>query len=313
MDMGRNIIKELKTASFKTFVSLVKPLWGKGLGKIPPLGAIYRYLYRNLSVNEIIMQVHNSKMIIRASYLDGITNELLYRDAYEQYETKLFEQSVTEGMTVVDIGANVGYYTLVAARLSGNKGKVFAFEPEPNNYALLVRNIELNNYRNVTPIKMAVSNRTGEASLFLNKETGAHGFLPDREGVVGVATVETTSLDEYFKSGECPINIIKIDVEGSELSVLAGMQNIVSYNKNIKIFTEFWPLGLEKCGSPPRKYWDKLIESGFKFIYLINEQEQKLESTDFPSVMTYCEDTSNLKLPSANLLCMKVPLKANSK
>jgi FkbM family methyltransferase len=310
--MSRNIIKELKTTSFKTFIALVKPLWGRGLGKVPPLGSIYRYLYRNLSVNEIIMQVHNSKMIIRTSYLDGITNELLYRDAYEQYETKLFEQSITEGMTVVDIGANIGYYTLLAANLSGNKGKVFAFEPEPNNYALLVRNIELNDYRNVTPIRMAVSSRIGEASLFLNRETGAHGFLPDREGVVGITTVETTSLDEYFKGREHPIDVIKIDVEGSELEVLAGMQNIISHNKNISIFTEFWPLGLEKCGSPPREYWDKLIKSGFKHIYLINEQEQRLEPTDFSSVMTYCEDTSIGKLPSANLLCVKMPLKVNS-
>jgi FkbM family methyltransferase len=306
--MGGKIIKELKTASFKIFISLVKPLWGKGLARIPPLGAIYRYLYRNLSVNEIIMQVHDSKMIIRTSYLDGFSNELLYRDAYEQYETKSFEQSVTKGMTVVDIGANVGYYTLLAAKLSGNKGKVYAFEPEPDNYALLVRNIELNNYGNVTPVKMAISSRVGEAQLYINKETGAHGFFPDREGVIGVTTVKTTSLDEYFKGKEYPINIIKIDVEGSELAVLTGMQNIIRRNKNLKIFTEFWPLGLEKCGSLPRKYWDKLFESGFKFIYLINEQAQRLESIDFSSVMKYCEDTSGGKLPSANLLCTKTPV-----
>jgi hypothetical protein len=87
------------------------------------------------------------------------------------------------------------------------------------------------------------------------------------------------------------------------------MQNIIKDNNNLKIFTEFWPWGLQKSGFPPQEYWDKLIESGFKFIYLINERKQRLELTDLSSVMRYCEDTSLSSLPSANLLCTKVPLR----
>lgn len=311
--MGQsNTVKGLKTSAFKAFVSLIKPLWGKGLGRISPVGAIYKYLYRNLAVNEVTLNVHGTRMIIRTSVFDGISHELLYDSAHEQYETKLFRQSLTEGMTVVDIGANIGYYTLLASRLVGNNGKVFAFEPELENYALLVRNIKLNGYENVIPVKKAVSSRTGKADLFLNKENGAHGFLPDREGIVGVTTVETVSLDQYFKGREHPIDVIKIDVEGAELAVLQGMSNIIRKNDNLKIFTElFWPEGLQKSAFSPRQYWDNLTEFGFKFIYLINDTEQRLELTDLSSLVRYGEGRSIAKLSSPNLLCTKMPLEVS--
>jgi len=303
------IMKIFKTLAFKAFVLFVKPLWGKGLGNFPPIRAIYRYLYRILVIRQgLLLQVHGYKMFVLASNYDAVSPKLLFGGGYEKYETTLFQELVTEGMNVIDIGANIGYYTLLAAKLVGEKGKVFAFEPEPQNHALLLRNIELNGYKNVIALQKAVSSRTGKADLFLNKASGAHGFLADREDIIGVTTVETVSLDEYFEGREYPIDIIKIDVEGSELPVLLGMQNIIINNDNLKIFTEFWPWGLQKSGFSPREYWDKLVESGFKFIYLINEHEQRLKLTDLSSVVRYCEDTSVAKLPSVNLLCAKSPL-----
>lgn len=307
-------MNNLKASAFKALTSIFKHTVGRGLGKIPYIRAVYDYLYRSLAVNELTLNVRGSKMITRVSNGDGISYQLLfYRNGLEKYETKLFEKLVVKDMTIVDVGANIGYYTLMAAKLVGDKGEVFAFEPEPENYALLVRNIELNNYKNVIPVKKAVSSKTGKADLFLNRETGAHGFLPDREGVIGMTTVETISLDEYFKGRESPIDIIKIDAEGAELAVLQGMQNIIRNNANLKIFTElFWPSSITKSGSPTREYWDKLVESGFKFIYLIDEHEQRLEPADFSSMMRYYENELTEKPLSPNLLCAKVPLKVSS-
>ena len=307
-------MKRLKALAFQALTFIFKHTVGRGFGKIPFATAAYNSLYRRLAVSELILKINGSKMIMRISDADGVSYHLLYyRDGLEKYETKLFKRLIKKDMTVIDIGANIGYYTLLSARLAGNKGKVFAFEPEAENYNLLIRNVELNEYKNVTPVKKAVSSNAGKADLFLNKETGAHGFLPDRDGVVGVTTVDTVSLDEYFKHTNYPIDIIKIDVEGSELAALAGMQNIIKHNANLIIFTEFWPWGLQKSGFPPREYWDKLVESGFKFIYLINEKKQRLELADFSSVIRYCEDTSLSSLPSANLLCTKVPLSMKTK
>jgi FkbM family methyltransferase len=304
----------LKATAFKVLAFLFKNTVGRGLGKIPFTIKIYDYLYRKLVVTELILNVHGSKMITRVSNDDPISYQLLFnRNGMEMYETKLFKNLVTKGMTVVDVGANIGYYTLLAAKLVGDKGRVIAFEPEPQNYALLVRNIKLNSYRNVVPVKKAVSRKTGTADLFINKQAGAHGFFPDRDDNIGVTRVETVSLDQYFKGRENPIDIIKIDVEGAELAVLQGMPNIIRNNDNLKVFTEFfWPSGLQKSGFSPRQYWDKLSESGFKFIYLINDYEQKLELTDLASVVRYGEDMSVAKLPSPNLLCTKIPLGVSS-
>ena len=72
-------------------------------------------------------------------------------------------------MTVVDIGANYGSYTLIASTLVGNDGKVYAFEPELGNYDILVKNIEMNGCTNVTPIRKAVSNKQGKVRLYVDK------------------------------------------------------------------------------------------------------------------------------------------------
>ena len=310
-----NMTKRLKTLAFKALAFLVKNFANRGLGKIPFAKAVYDYLYQSFGVKEVTLNVHGSKMIVRVLNNDEISCQLLFsQSGYEKYQASLFQKLVTEDMTVVDIGANIGFYTLLAAKLVGTKGKVFTFEPEPQNYALLLRNIELNGYKNVTPVRKAVSSKTGKADLFINKRTGSHGFLSDREDVIGVTTVETMSLDNYFEGKECPIDIIKIDVEGSELAVFAGMPNIIKKNGNLKIFTEFyWPRGLQKPGFSPREYWDKIIKSGFKFIYLINERVQELELTDLASVLKYCEYTAVAKVPSPNLLCTKVPLEVSSR
>ena len=312
--MGQgNILKGLKTSAFKVFVLLVKPLWGKGLGNFPPIRAIYRYLYRILVIRQdLLLQVHGYKMFVLASYYDAVSPELLFGGGYEKYETTLFQELVTEGMNVIDIGANIGYYTLLAAKLVGERGKVFAFEPEPQNHALLLRNIEVNGYKNVTAVRKAAFDKTGKAELHLGEYCGAHSLYQPYTNSPGTIAVDAISLDEYFEGKECPINIIKIDVEGAEMTVLLGMPKIVKNNDNLKIFTEFYPVGLQSSGFSAQEYWDKLVESGFKYIYLINEQKQRLEPADFTSVMRFYKDISSKEPTAVNLLCAKAPLKKGS-
>jgi FkbM family methyltransferase len=303
-------MKTFKKIALKTFMLLVKPLWGKGLGNFPPIRAIYWYLYRILVIQEdLVLQVHGYKMFVLASNYDAVSSKLLFGGGYEKYETILFQELVTEGMNVIDIGANIGYYTLLAAKLVGERGRVIAFEPEPQNYALLLRNIEVNGYKNVTAVRKAAFSKTGKVNLHLSKYSGSHNLYNPYTNSPGTVVVDTVSLDEFFEGKEHPIDIIKIDAEGAEMTVALGMNKIVKNNDDLKIFTEFYPVGLQSSGFSAQEYWDKLVEFGFKFIYLMNEEKQGLEPTDLASLMRFCKKTFFRYHNSANLLCSKSPMK----
>ena len=100
---------------------------------------------------------------------------------------------------------------------------------------------------------------------------------------------------------------------GAELEVLKGMSNIIRNNDSLRIFTElFWRGWLQEPELLAREYWDKLVESGFKFIYLINEREQKLELVNLSSLVEHCEAIPRDKLLSPNLLCAKSPVEVGS-
>jgi FkbM family methyltransferase len=306
-------MKTPKSLAFQVFNLAVKPLIGKGIGRFRLIGAVYRYLARNLIPEEKrLVHVNGYKMWVHMEKykgIDGIAQQLVFQGTYEKYTTVLFKRLVGKGMNVIDVGANIGYYTLLAAKLIGEKGKVFAFEPEPRNYALLLRNIELNGYKNVIPQQKAVSNKAGKVKLFLDRlEPGAHSLYKVRQSAKEAIAVDAISLDEFFAGKESPIDIIKIDVEGAEMAVLLGMPKIVKNNDNLKVFTEFWPPGLQGSGFSAQEYWAKLVEYGFKYIYLINEQKQMLEPTDLTSMMRFCKSTFFKRPTSVNLLCTKAPL-----
>src|SRR5258708_4194632 len=95
--------------------------------------------------------------------------------SWEAEEKQFFERRLRPGMIVADIGANIGDYTLIAARAVGDSGKVYSFEPDPVNYGLLVRNVKLNRYTNIVPCSLAVADFVGERSLDLDQEdSGRH-------------------------------------------------------------------------------------------------------------------------------------------
>jgi hypothetical protein len=97
---------------------------------------------------------------------------------YEEGTTKVFKKHLRKGMIMIDIGANIGYYSLIAARIVGKDGKVFAFEPHPSNYEWLRKNIEINGFTNVIPINKAIADKNDLAKLFCSDVCGGyHSFL----------------------------------------------------------------------------------------------------------------------------------------
>lgn len=285
---------------FKRFESF---LHRTGLGRIPGIttfcGAghwLCDWLYDKFRPKGIILiNAEGNRMYVNTDD-KGIVPLLLIDGTIEKYSTDLFKKMVKEGMVVVDIGANIGYYSLIAARLVGSSGMVYAFEPELTTYDLLCKNIELNKYSNVIPIQKAASNKNGKRGLWCDKINFASpSFSRDnvlvfsRDKVLendSFVEVETVTLDDFFRNTvqNSRVDIVKIDAEGAEELIINGAKQTLESN-NLKIIMEFWPLALRNLGTDPLELLHKLQEYGFKIMF-INEVKQVLQPIE--EIIRFC-------------------------
>ena len=213
-------------------------------------------------------------------YLDPkdrvITPTILVLGNWEATETTWFLRAVKPGDTFVDAGANVGYYTIIGSRLVGDKGKVYAFEPEPTSFALLQKNVHLNGLTNVVLEQKALSNRKGILKLFIaDQNKGDHRiYQPEGESRPWV-DVEAVRLDEYFKDHKRGIDVLKVDTQGAEGLILEGMTGLLeSRTDGPTIFMEFWPHGLKGLGTEAGALLKKLQSYNYKF-YDIHPKDRK--------------------------------------
>ena len=149
---------------------------------------------------------------------------------YEIPIQNIFAQHLKEGDVFYDIGANVGFFSVIAAKLVGDTGKVYAFEPGKENTASIRHNAGLNKFEQIEVIEKAVSQTSGTAQLLLAQYSGGHASAtadvpPDLAGEI---TVDLVSIDELIARQQiAPPNFVKVDVEGAELDVLKGMQETI--------------------------------------------------------------------------------------
>lgn len=184
---------------------------------------------------------------------------------YETDTTRIFEDLIKPGTNVIDVGAHVGYYTLLAARSVGPTGRVFAFEPDESNYSNLGTNIELNDYQNVIATKSAVSDFDGRASLALSSLYSGIHFLDYQESRNNSVRVDTTTLDTFLENHGSPeIGLVKIDVEGSEERVIDGMTRLLDRQDAINIILEFHPRLLGRSGVNSLAFLKKLFSLNFE-------------------------------------------------
>lgn len=142
--------------------------------------------------------------------------------SYEPEQTALFRECLQRGDTLLDVGAHAGYYSLLSARLVGERGSVWSFEPNPGNCAWLRRHVEVNDLRNVRVHEVAVSDRAGSARFAFGRGSGTGRLAAD-----GAVEVRTVTLDEFCTEREIRPTAIKIDVEGGELGVLSGARRLL--------------------------------------------------------------------------------------
>jgi FkbM family methyltransferase len=155
-------------------------------------------------------------------WISGSGNNGCWLGTYELPKQLAMLRFIRAGMVCYDVGANVGFYTLFFSHLVGAGGKVLAFEPFPRNVALLRRHIELNRCANVTVFDAAIGDREG-TTLFEEAPSASMGRVSDH----GRLAVECRRLDRIVSEGFSPPDLIKIDVEGAESTVLAGAVEIL--------------------------------------------------------------------------------------
>lgn len=240
------------------------------IADLPVVRPLLQFLIRQ-SRSDFVADVEGHKMFVGRN--DNLN--LSSYGTYEPCETKFFAEKVQPGQVVVDIGANIGYYTLQFARAVGPAGHVYAFEPEAENFELLQRNVALNRYSNVTLVNKAVSDTTGSLRFYVSENAAAHS-VSDSHGATEFVDVPCLRLDEYFAGQNRAIDIIKMDVEGAELHAVEGMADLLCRNASLMMVTEFWPKGFSHAGSDAAAYLQRMRELGFT-IYLLNENTQKLE------------------------------------
>ncbi|MFC2058405.1 FkbM family methyltransferase [Chloroflexota bacterium] len=260
---------------FQIFRKATKSLSGRGIGKLPLVMKSYDFVFQHVKSDDVVLiEAQGQKMYVDTR--DDIARSLIMNGYYEKYTTELFVKRLKWGMTVVDIGAHVGYYTLIAADIVGENGKVFAFEPDPHNYSLLVKNIEVNGYQNVIPLQKAVSNKSGTANLF--SFPGASGWhsIYETPGWDNSIEIETVTLDEFFQDRDGRIDVVKMDAEGAELIIMQGMGKVIARNTELAIFAEFNPFLLKEAGYLPEEYLREFTKHGFR-LFDINERKKTTE------------------------------------
>lgn len=170
----------------------------------------------------------------------GLSAELALYGRHEPHATSLLLAQVTRGMTILDVGANLGYYAIQESVRVGPTGRVIAVEPAPVTFALLRENAALNECHNVELHQAAVSDKAGEADLYV----GAHANvsrLGERPDYIDKVTVPTHRIDDLL-AHEPHLDIIRMDIEGHEIHALPGMLDTIDRYRPLVCVEFHFPL-----------------------------------------------------------------------
>jgi FkbM family methyltransferase len=189
-----------------------------------------RYVEREILGNKMYLDLRDP----------GISSDLLRDGIREPFLTESVQKEIKEGDVIVDIGANIGYYTLQEARLVGASGRVYAIEPVPENAELLKKNIELNNCSNVEVFQMAVGDANKTDYIYITNYRNTAAMIKTQSSIDKVP-VQVTTLDRFLEDKRAP-DLVRMDVEGYEVEIVKGMTRFLESNKPLKLIVELHPL-----------------------------------------------------------------------
>lgn len=218
----------------------------------------------------------------------GISRDLYLLGIRESHATWTFKKHLSPGQTILDIGANLGYYVMIEADAVGPEGRIYAVEPEPRNLELLKKNVALNDWEGIVQADWgAVSDRKGTAVLHVAEQSNLHTLTrtPSMKGYVNFAEeveVPTFTLDEYAREkgiNPADIDIIRMDIEGHEAVALEGMSEILGVAKSLLFFVEVHPRQIRESRGDDgyRRFLDQLSSYGFTVAYAAESVSSRVD------------------------------------
>ena len=265
--------------------------------KFPNRGEKYfsKFLKRNALISRSFRKKLHNGLFINVKPDDHIQRIILWYGYYEKENILFWEKLINPDSVVIDIGANIGYYTLIAAK-KASEGHVHSFEPVTFNYDALQKNIKLNNLKNITANNAGISTKEGLDMYYISsKENIGMSGLKPAENFSGKMEEKTTlTLDNYVAINNLTkIDFIKIDIEGNELNALRGMQNVLQKNHPV-LFIELLNEHLTKFDTTVKDVYGYLSLFNYKG-YTISKENNLNPVTDNTEDRMIIFSTNELK------------------
>ncbi len=241
------------------------------------------------------------------STMAHLTGGNIARGSYEPAVSALLKRTLDEGDLFLDIGANVGYYSRLAADIVGNEGKIYAFEADHENFHALSKNLK--HLNNAVPLCMAVSDQNSFLTIRHSSHSSCHSlvstvnYLNDESSVV-----PSMSIDHFWEHylGRKFIKLMKIDVEGAELLVLHSMEKLVEEGKVGSAIIEFCPEIMVRAGIDPLEFLE-LLSSYFNIRIIEKEYHAAVQKEEISSPADFKRLTNFLmekpEVANSNLFC----------